>query len=861
MLQVQPPNGNITEREEADEALRKSEERLRSITANSPDMILLISTKGEILFINYTFTLKPGQIIGKSVLDFIPAEFHDSVISCFEHVRTTGKPGSFYTEYHFPTGEIRIFDSRVGPVFHDGEVDTLVINARDITDCRHAEEALQASEVRYRDLADSIADIFFAMDQDLRYTYWNKASEKLTGIPAQDAIGKTIHEIFSGTPDTLRAVEVYKDVLRTHQPRSFVNEQYLGGKHLFFEIEAYPSAGGIAVFTKDITGRKQMEEALHKAVLDWQFTFDSTQDGICLLDADQRIKMCNRRMQELVGIKTADGIIGRHCWEVVHGTAGPIPGCPHIRMQASLKRETMELEIGKGWFSVVTDPMLDETRTLVGSVHSIRDITGRKRAEQALQESEERYRTIMDQAADAVFIHDRTGRILDVNRRACQNLGYSREELLSKSIVDIDPEAIQTGKNKLWGKVMAGEQVTFESHELRKDGSVFPVEVTLGMVHMSRGPIILGTVRDITGRRKDEEDLKMREQSYRTLAENLPGIVYRIHVGENSRMQFFNTMHVEMTGYSEEELTIGNVCGIDPLIVAEDRERVIVEVESAIRENRTFHVEYRITHKDGSIRFFNERGRPLIDETGHLFIDGIIQDATDRNLMESEIRSLNTVLEQRIMQRTAQLTSSLEEKDVLFREVHHRVKNNLQIIISLLNLQSRSIEDKKTQQLIRESQNRIRAMALVHEKLYESADIAKINLDNYIRFLGNNLIQFYGMKEKGITLTTDIFDISLAIDTAIPVGLMINELISNSLKYAFPDGRKGEISLSIHRQNHKITILFMDNGVGIPQDLDWRDTKSLGLRLVNSLVEQLQGTIELDRTAGTVFSIVVQEKE
>jgi len=238
-----------------------------------------------------------------------------------------------------------------------------------------------------------------------------------------------------------------------------------------------------------------------------------------------------------------------------------------------------------------------------------------------------------------------------------------------------------------------------------------------------------------------------------------------------------------------------------------------------------------------------------------------VADITERKRAEEQLKHFNEELEKGIADRTGKLNASLEEKVVLLREIHHRVKNNLQIIISLLNLQSRYIEDERTQQLIRESQNRIRAMALVHEKLYQSEDISKINLDDYVRFLGNSLFQFYGMKGKGITFTSDIKNISLDINTAIPAGLIINELVSNSLKHAFPDGRKGEIFIAIHKQDHTITILFKDNGVGIPADLDWRNTKSLGLRLVISLVEQLNGTIELDRSAGTAFTIVVQEKE
>ena len=151
-------------------------------------------------------------------------------------------------------------------------------------------------------------------------------------------------------------------------------------------------------------------------------------------------------------------------------------------------------------------------------------------------------------------------------------------------------------------------------------------------------------------------------------------------------------------------------------------------------------------------------------------------------------------------------------------------------------------------------------MALVHEKLYQSNDLAKLDLNNYLKFLGDNLFQFLGMEGKGIKLTMDIRDISLTIDTTIPVGLIINELISNSLKHAFPDGRKGNITLAIHRHDNSLMILFKDDGVGIPEEFDWRNAKSLGLRLVISLVEQLQGTIEIDQTAGTAFNIVVKEK-
>ena len=186
------------------------------------------------------------------------------------------------------------------------------------------------------------------------------------------------------------------------------------------------------------------------------------------------------------------------------------------------------------------------------------------------------------------------------------------------------------------------------------------------------------------------------------------------------------------------------------------------------------------------------------------------------------------------------LQESVDEKIVLLREIHHRVKNNLQIIGSLLNLQSRYIREEGTLRAIRESQTRVKAMALVHEKLYQSKDISKIDLGNYINSVGRSMFDFYDTRGKGISFRTDIQDIFVSINSAIPIGLIINELVSNSLKHAFPEGRRGEIAISIRKENNTLSIVYRDNGVGLPVDLDWRNTDSLGLKLVISLVEQMK---------------------
>ncbi|MDZ7262642.1 MAG: ATP-binding protein, partial [candidate division KSB1 bacterium] len=203
-----------------------------------------------------------------------------------------------------------------------------------------------------------------------------------------------------------------------------------------------------------------------------------------------------------------------------------------------------------------------------------------------------------------------------------------------------------------------------------------------------------------------------------------------------------------------------------------------------------------------------------------------------------------------------QLKASLREKEVLLKEIHHRVKNNLQIISSLIYLQSKNIQDKEVLQMFQESQNRVKSMALIHEKLYKSKDLARIDCAEYIKSLVTHLFHSYRVHSNAIKLEIDVDDIPLSIDTAIHCGMIINELVSNSLKHAFPSGKAGEIRIKARSGNdNKFTLIVSDDGVGFPKDLDFQNTKSLGLQLVCNLTNQLGGSIELDTSRGTLFKI------
>ena len=202
------------------------------------------------------------------------------------------------------------------------------------------------------------------------------------------------------------------------------------------------------------------------------------------------------------------------------------------------------------------------------------------------------------------------------------------------------------------------------------------------------------------------------------------------------------------------------------------------------------------------------------------------------------------------------LRSALREKEVLLKEIHHRVKNNMQIIYSLLNIQSRHFKDKDVRNMLREVQNRVRSMALLHEKLYQSRDLARIEFGDYIQKLAFGLYHSFGVNPDDIKLKINVDSVSLGVNTAIPCGLIINELVTNSLRHAFPSGKRGRVSIDLlFHHDKELRLAVRDDGVGLPKNLDFRNTESLGLQLVNTLVEQLEGDIKLDRRSGTSFKI------
>jgi PAS domain S-box-containing protein len=253
--------------------------------------------------------------------------------------------------------------------------------------------------------------------------------------------------------------------------------------------------------------------------------------------------------------------------------------------------------------------------------------------------------------------------------------------------------------------------------------------------------------------------------------------------------------------------------------------------------------EFRFRHRDGSWRILEAIGKNLLQLPAVRAIVVNERDVTDRRNAEEQLRI------------------SLQQKETLLREIHHRVKNNLQVVSSLLDLQSTTARNPESIEALRESKQRVKTMAMIHERLYSRGDVSSIVLKGYIEDLVHGIVQA-NIKDQLVAVQLDIPAIPVGINSVVPCGLIINELVSNCLKHAFAKGEKGNILIQLRSVREKrLTLLIEDDGLGLPEDVDLESRGSLGLNLVRALVKQLDGTIEIDRGVGTRFRITFNDKQ
>lgn len=484
-----------------------------------------------------------------------------------------------------------------------------------------------------------------------------------------------------------------------------------------------------------------------------------------------------------------------------------------------------------------------------------------------MREANDQFQALLNATADVALLIDPSGTLLALNKTLAERLGSPVEDLLGRRIWDyLPPDAAERGKKLL--NTAVTQRVPIREEEPTGDGvldmSMYPILDADGRVKAvavfarditeeKRAAEALAEVRgelelrvkdrtaelmavneqlrrEIVRRKRSEDAVRESEERFRTLVESSP---YGIGIASKGLAVFANNALVKMLGVKSVTEIVGRP--IIQFVHPDYRAIAIDHIRQVVQDGAIIHdPNQKLLRKDGGLVDAEITAIPF-QYMGQPAVEAVFNDVTEQKRANE------------------QLEASLKEKEILLREIHHRVKNNLQVISSLLRLQARDIDESAYRLMFEESQNRLQVMALIHERLYQSQNLSDIDFCSYLRTLAAYLFGSFGANTARIEFIMKSKDQQLGVDTAATCGLIANELISNSLKHAFPDGRKGVIEVSLSAKDGDYVFVVSDNGVGFRGPFDWKSERTLGLRLVRTLAKQLHGDMKLALGIGTTF--------
>lgn len=807
----------------------------------------------KILNINPAFEkilgIKKHNILGKKATEAYGTE-KAPYLETYAHVAETGTSTKFET-YFQPMGKyfsISVFSPSPG---------VFATVFEDITQRKKSEKAIIKSKQKYSHLFSSVPVGILISDMNTGHILdANKAMLDMAGYTLEEFK----HTIFR---DDFVYPEDYELILKELKKSGKVADYEIKLKRKDRKIyktllnsEVIEMEGDkVAIATiRDISERKKGEEyrkrgekAIRESEEKYRAMMDYSSDAIFLADFGGNFVECNKKAEELLGYSQDE--LHKLNFRDIH------PSEELEVVQRSFKKIITD-DMGTVDTLVLTKDNKKVPVAITGSLIEygdkkiiqgvFRDITQWKKAEEALLNSNKalmkrdmEFRHFIDGAPVAIAMFDKQMRYIAASLRWVEDYNLKGKELRGVNHYDVFPEITdelkEVHKRALAGSIIRGEEDEF----VRADGSVQYIRWEVHPWYLSSGDIggIIIFSEDVSERRKAEKAFKDNEEKYRTLFESNPD--YTILVGWDGVILDFNVAAEQIIGISKEELVGKHFMELG--IFLEDELDLLEENFSHLfKHEDVAPFEFRIIDKNGDVRWGETSLTIIKKDNVPAYILVIFSDITERKQAENKI------------------IQSLQEKEVLLREVHHRVKNNMQIISSLLNLQIKFEDLDEIVGILKESQGRVKSMAMVHEKLYQSDNFTNINFKEYITKLVTDIFYSYGITTSAIELVFDIDDINLNIDTAIPLGLIINELVTNSVKYAFPQG-EGTIKIKLKSLPDEMQLTIADNGIGVPEDFDIENIETLGLQLVNSLTDQIDGDMELDRINGTEFKITFKE--
>lgn len=908
LLEIQSVGRDITTLHQTEDALRDSERRFRALVENASDIVVILDSGGNFCYASPSAQIVLGyseaDVLGKSALEFVHPEDANIIIQTLATALVQPNVSLPTVQYRVRhrNGMWRNFEAVTRNLLAEEAIDGIVINCRDVTDRQQAENALRNSEERFRAFMDNSPASAWITDSEGRIEYVSQAYSQMFQVP-DNLVGQSILDLYrqdiaqpyleniQTVVNTGKMLEAIESGIRADGSLG----QFLVYKFPLPQPDGRMIVGGVAV---DVTDRKQAESALRASEERYRNVVETILEGVWIIDTESYTSYVNLRMAEMLGY-TVEEMLGKPLFYFMDDEGRAISNRNLERRRQGIREQhdfRFQTKTGQDlWALISTNPLHDDAGNYLGSLGMITDITDRKRTEAALYQREQEFRALAENAPDIIARFDRSLRHLYVNPAITAATGLLPQSFIGKTNQELGMPAAQVA---LWDATLTrvfttGEQQYLEFQFSTPEGlrdyqsQCVPEFAADGSVAS-----LLVIARNITEQKQLEQALRQRVDQEQTLSRVLQTIrqslsldlIFRTATAEIA--QLVQADRAAVVQYLPERQCWKHVSEYRHTLEIPDTLGMEIPdqgnpLADQLKQFKVIRIDSLDTLEDEINREFAQSFPgswllvPLIVDQklwGSFSMFRLQQTSAwtqeEANLVQTIAVQLSIAIQQAQAFEQAQtelverqqaerhLRAALAEKEVLLKEIHHRVKNNLQIVSGLLQLQAQSLNDPQVVNALKESQNRVESMSLIHKKLYTSSDLGHVDVADYIHSLTVSLLMTYQISPGTVGLNVEVEPMILSLDQAIPCGLIINELISNALKYAFPNNRSGEISVKFRQNADQLELTIQDNGIGLPDYLDWQNAESLGFSLVYALVtEQLDGNLTVDRSSGTQFTI------
>lgn len=902
---------DITERKQSEEALRKSEDLLNSIVDNIPDMIFVKDAK-ELHYVRYNKAqaefvgYSKEEAIGKNDYDLFPKDLANFFTGKDREVLNAGTLLDIPEEtIHTKDGAERILHTKKVPIFDgQGNPQYLLGISEDITERKRAEEesdlskkellflnsiAFKLVQLTYSEriekflpkqiMAYSDAEIaVFSLYDPEKHVLITKHIEvdqyilkkivEIGGDKILETETPVSAEVYAMMVDTIIGIRsTLTEVTFGAIPVSISKAiQVITGIDRFYAI-AHVIDGDL--FGTTVLGFKKGKSAPREDLLK-SFTSLATVSlkrmrvEKELIASEERLSLAMRAGN--MGIWDFDVVNNKLTWDdqqfSLYGVKKESFGGAYETWKECVHPEDVQQADAEIQMALCGKKEYDTDFRVVwpdGAIHIIHalakvhfgdagqplrmigtnfDITERKLADEALRESEERFRLLAEHSADMISHLSPDGIYLYVSPAWERILGYSSEELVGHSGFEfIHPDDIPN-MEQVQKTILEQQAVSTAIYRIyRKDGQVVWLETTIHTIRDPQTEEIIEvhlSSRDITERKQVEEALRQSEDRFRRLTENASDMIYRMSLPDGN-YEYVSPASTEIFGYTPEEF-LNSPLLIKEIIHPDWHDYFKEQWDLLLNGEFSPSYEYQIVHgKSGETRWLNQRNVLVQNKEGlTIAIEGIVTDITERKIADEKIKNL------------------LLEKELILKEVHHRVKNNMNVMGSLLRLQSNTQVTPETKVVLQDAAGRLNSMMVLYEKLYHSENFGKLSLKEYVPSLIEEIVSIF---PRSVKIESHIEDILIDVKLLSSLGIILNELITNSMKHAFNNSDSGLITVSASKKVNMVTVMYGDNGFGLPKSVTFENSTGFGMHLIGILVQQINGTIRIDRNNGARFII------